>query len=220
MVSQILLSKGRVAPVDDELFEWLSRYRWYVTSKGYAAATIEGKQVYMHRLIMNAQPGEIVDHQNGSRLDNRRDNLRIVTPMQSQWNRRPSGTSRYKGVSYHKGNRGWAARIQSHGHRITLGYFQEPVHAAMAWNTAASILHGEYAWLNPLGEPVPDWIVEKVASVLATPVGAQNSVTISGGSSSVDWNKLLYSGCDCIPVHKSQRNHLHCVRTVPDGYVR
>ncbi len=34
--------------------------------------------VYMHRFIMNAQPGDLVLHLNGDKLDNRRSNLKLI----------------------------------------------------------------------------------------------------------------------------------------------
>ncbi|MCH7719226.1 MAG: HNH endonuclease, partial [Chloroflexi bacterium] len=55
----------------------------------------------MHRLITNAPKGLIVDHIDHNGLNNTRNNLRLCTPEQNDYNRRPQkgSTSKYKGVS-------------------------------------------------------------------------------------------------------------------------
>ena len=87
MPRQIPLTKGRFALVDDATYPELVKYKWHLTSQGYAAATmaINGRRqiITMHRLLVGAQPGQIVDHKNGDRVDNRRANLRLATPSRT-----------------------------------------------------------------------------------------------------------------------------------------
>jgi hypothetical protein len=45
-----------------------------------------GKNVYLHRLIAGAKPGQIVDHINRDTYDNRRCNLRFVTRSENALN--------------------------------------------------------------------------------------------------------------------------------------
>jgi hypothetical protein len=97
----IPLTKGKLAIVDDADYHWLCQWRWVFSSNGYAMRTVtdNGRRRFfqMHRVIMGAQPGQLVDHIDGNRLNNTRDNLRIVTHSQNNWNRKPNRGHRYKG---------------------------------------------------------------------------------------------------------------------------
>jgi len=101
----------------------------------------------MHRLIMNAQPGQMVDHKNRNTLDNRRCNLRLCNHSENQKNRFVDvGTSKYKGV-YREGNN-WRAYIGFEDRQVWLGTFANEDDAARARDRAARIYQGEFAYLN------------------------------------------------------------------------
>ena len=105
----------------------------------------------MHRVIMGAQPGQVIDHINHNGLDNRRSNLRVVTPQQnSQHSRKRRGefTSSFKGVSFHKESGTWRAHIRSDGKHVYLGGFSNDRHAAVVYDAAAVLVFGEFAVLN------------------------------------------------------------------------
>jgi len=83
---QIPLNGGFVCIVDDFSYDFLKSFHWrYVLSntKGYAAfgKRINGKYhlIRMHRLITQAPSHMKVHHINHNRLDNRFENLRLVT---------------------------------------------------------------------------------------------------------------------------------------------
>ena len=94
--------KNTYAIVDDEDYKTLSRYHWFIYIGGYTYNPDLGQ---MHRFILNAtNPDLVVDHINHDRLDNRRENLRICTQQQNQFNRsvRRDNKTGYKGVKTHK----------------------------------------------------------------------------------------------------------------------
>lgn len=94
-------------PEDEAIF--LSR-NWYISDTGYAVwRGIDGgvkKTVRLHRLIAGAEPGEIVDHKNRNRLDNRRINLRICSPSDNSRNKLS------KGYSWDKSKSKWIVRYR------------------------------------------------------------------------------------------------------------
>jgi len=155
---QIPLTQGKIAIVDDADYEWLIQYSWHVASnhntwyarRGIGRPNKHTQIIRMHREIMNPPPGMMVDHVNHDGLDNRRSNLRNVTTTQNRHNGRKQSrnTSGYKGVCWDKYNSKWHVRIGHNGKTTFLGLFDCKVEAAYAYDEAAKILHGEFAFLN------------------------------------------------------------------------
>lgn len=125
---------------------------WHVNTYGYAVNWSRRVKSLgsglLHRLVLNAPKGMEVDHINGDRLDNRRENLRLVTRQQNARNRGANRSNRsgYKGVSL--GHSAWLAYIAISGKNIALGSFKTAEDAAKAYNEAAIKLFGEHARLN------------------------------------------------------------------------
>jgi hypothetical protein len=156
---EMMLTLEHTARFDDRHWPALRGYRWYPVRDGrtwYAYANTAGPDgrattVKMHRLIMAAEPGQIVDHVNGDGLDNRDENLRFVTHSQNHANApkiSAETSSRYKGVYWHKPSGRWLVQIRIDGHKTHVGYFSDEVEAARAYDAAARQYHGEYAKLN------------------------------------------------------------------------
>lgn len=88
------LSRGYVSVIDATDSDLIARVSpsWYSrkASSGiiYAGTHALGVNVSMHRLIIGAKPGEIVDHVDRDGLNNRRVNLRFATCQQNLFNRR------------------------------------------------------------------------------------------------------------------------------------
>lgn len=153
-VRYIPLTKGKFAIVDAADYEWLSRHKWQALEVGpgrfYASRAAPGRgRVAMHREIVKAPPGMLVDHANGNPLNNRRLNLRVCTPAQNCANRRPRPgcASRYKGVAP-VGNGKYGAQIGHQGKVLWLGTFADEIEAAQAYDRKAYELNGEFAYLN------------------------------------------------------------------------
>lgn len=160
-MKQIQLTQGKVALVDDEDYKWLSKFKWYAyynrySGHWYAARSVgpTGKQitVFMHREILAATHGVLVDHKDGNGLNNHRYNLRLATTAQNQHNRgKPrNNTSGYKGVVWNKLYEKWQAQIGIGGRQKNLGYFVNLEDAARAYNVAALEHFGEFAKLNEI----------------------------------------------------------------------
>ena len=146
--------KIQYAVVDPEDYQKLSQYDWQFFEKNtrcYAAVFCDGGILYMHRFIMNASKGQIIDHRNNEGLDNRKANLRFATISQNNYNKKPvtkNNTSRFRGVQKKKGRNKYHASIGCNGKHIYLGTFYNEEDAARAYDEAAKKYYGEFAILN------------------------------------------------------------------------
>ena len=159
MSKSIPLSQGRFAIVDDADFEWLSQWKWCALKTNattwYAVRRGTATFVYMHRLILAACKGQIVDHINRDGLDNQRANLRFCTKSENAANskRRKLHTSRFRGVSWDSARQKWYAKISSGSNTIRgLGRFKSEEKAAAAYNEAAKRRYRQFAQLNVMNK--------------------------------------------------------------------
>lgn len=155
----IHLTQGLAAVVDDDDYERVSAYKWQAHKNNrnpgsfYAQAGIRGADgkfhtVMMHRFVMNAEKGVHVDHINRDGLCNTKSNLRLCNQSQNFANRtkQSNNTTGFKGVVFLKGR--YFSRIKYLGKQIRLGSFVNPEAAALAYDTKARELFGEFACLN------------------------------------------------------------------------
>lgn len=145
----IELTQGKVAIVDDEMFDYLNQWKWsYV--HGYAVRAANNKHVYMHRVILMPEDGKECDHIDRDPLNNTRVNLRECTGAENRCNIGPrrDNTSGYRGVSY--ACKRWQASITVNGRQLYLGKYLNAKDAALAYDRAAIKYHGEFAFLNKM----------------------------------------------------------------------
>jgi hypothetical protein len=150
---RIPLTQGKFARVDPQDYAELSRHKWCAAKQGnsfYAVRSDGDRQLRMHRVIMNAPAGMVVDHIDHDGLNNVKRNLRTCTRSQNARNQQPQKgrSSPYIGVCWCKRERKWYSRIHDQGRQRSLGLFENERDAARARDAAAIALHGEYAFLN------------------------------------------------------------------------
>ena len=75
----------------------------------------------------------IVDHKDNNKLNNRSDNLQIITRRLNCSKDRKNGTSKYTGISWNKHNAKWIAQIRLNGQPKNLGYFDNEIDASNAY---------------------------------------------------------------------------------------
>jgi hypothetical protein len=158
MVKKIPLNsrtfKGMYALVDDEDYDKVKDHKWRVFKNTtqhmdsfYAQSDFKnekGRWVsrYMHRIIMDAKKGQIVDHVDGNGLTNTRDNLRFVTVRQNGQNRHRNEASKYPGVCRH-GKDKWRAQITFNKIMRHIGVYDTEEEAFEAYKKEVYELTGE-----------------------------------------------------------------------------
>lgn len=158
IMKEIPLTQGKVALVDDEDYEELSKYKWCAVrywnnfyAKRYIRKNGKRAMEYMHREIMEAVGRACeVDHIDGDGLNNQRANLRICTHNENtlnlQMNRR--NTSGYKGVSFDRKRNRYQAYIRVRYRSYHIGRYKTSIEAAIAYDDVARKIHGKFACLN------------------------------------------------------------------------
>ena len=109
--------------VSDEDYYDVVQHKWYLNRGGYPWSRL-GSEMQCF-LVKNNDPTKVVDHINCDKMDNRRENLRIVSRSFNNRNKRKrEGTSsKYKGVQFYSQTNKWRARIKINNHEKHLGYF-------------------------------------------------------------------------------------------------
>lgn len=126
---------------------WTAKANSKAKRRFYAQANIGGRSAYLHRLIVDAQDGEVVDHINGDSLDNRRCNLRVVDHRINTINRgKIANALGLQGV--HADGRRYRAKVERDGKRTHTPRYSNIYEAAFAYDRLAYRIHGPEARLN------------------------------------------------------------------------
>lgn len=140
----IPLTQGHETLVDADDAKTFGNQNWrWVPSRSTAGyAGLPGGCIKLHRLILNAPSGMIVDHINGNPLDNRKENLRICTQRENMQNMHKHRSGRLVGCCFNKRNKKWLSRIEVGGKRKYLGYYSTELEAHEAYKEALKELAG------------------------------------------------------------------------------
>lgn len=140
--------------IDDEDYDRVMGHNWHYTSNNpkrpYFSFSKRDKGernwTSLHRFILNAPKGTVVDHISGNTLDNRKCNLRITDWTGNARNHgiADTNTSGYRGVHFDKQKKRWRAVICYNNKGISLGYYPSIELAAFVYEEAAKVLFGEY----------------------------------------------------------------------------
>lgn len=135
---------------DLEDYDKIKNYCWHYTDKGYIREP-GGKS--LHRIVMNAQDGDVIDHIQHPKkpepiIDNRKQNLRFVTFSQNNMNQhlRSDNISNTKGVWFDKTRNKWVAEIKISNRKKFLGRFVNLDDAIRARKEAEDKYFGEYSY--------------------------------------------------------------------------
>lgn len=116
--------------------------------KGYRYIGVEGRNYFGHQIAWLIEHGEwpatTLDHINGSRDDNRPQNLRLATAAENNQNQHglpAHNTSGERGVSWDASRKKWTARISIGGRPKNLGRFNSKDIATAAYREAKRIHH-------------------------------------------------------------------------------
>lgn len=150
------LTKGFEAVFDIDDVSIVEGYNWHASVEKYAiyavrTVVVDGVKcaLGMHRAIMGAKTGELVDHRDRNGLNNQRSNLRIATREQNMWNRKTSRVSRggLIGAHWDSDRNCWSSVIQVNGRVKKLGRFKTAEEAHQAYVAAARRLQGDFCVL-------------------------------------------------------------------------
>lgn len=145
-MKEILLTQGKVALVDDDDYNEISKYKWYAhknrnTFYAHRTEKIPKRTIHqMHRIILNPRNGLQIDHIDGNGLNNQKSNLRLVTRRQNLQNSHIKKSSAFPGVLWYKQTKKWQAKIKISGRTRHLGYFKDELEAATAYRVACAVL--------------------------------------------------------------------------------
>jgi hypothetical protein len=152
----IQLNGGSLTKLDTVDYEFAMQWAWFKHTGGY---THNGRRGYLHRMVLERKlgrplvTGEVVDHINHDKLDNRRKNLRLATVAMNGGNMKmPShNTSGFKGVQYKPEackSRPYLAAIKVDQKNIFIGFFLTAEECAYVYDQVALQMFGDYAHTN------------------------------------------------------------------------
>ena len=144
MSVQVKLTDGSMTVIDERDLPLVEGCKLFRHTRGYVMRLKPGPRAasnlqLLHRIILSAKPGQIVDHINCDKNDNRRSNLRFVDTYQNQQNRKGANRnsrSGIRGVDYIESSGRWRAQITVKYVNNFLGNFSTKEEATAARKAA------------------------------------------------------------------------------------
>ncbi|MFC3833437.1 HNH endonuclease [Deinococcus rufus] len=146
------------AVVDSKWLPYLAQFRWQLEPSGYVKRGLSTRgsddryhtaTIRLHVEVAGQEPGKVVDHLNGNKLDNREANLRLTTQRINQRNRGrvSSNSTGFKGVQFSRQHQVFRATIHVDGKRHTR-HAPTAGAAAQLYDDLARLHYGSDARLN------------------------------------------------------------------------
>ncbi|MDD3032623.1 MAG: AP2 domain-containing protein [Candidatus Pacebacteria bacterium] len=128
-------------------YDKIKNYCWYKNIDGYLISNTSDKPILLHRLLMEPQPDEVIDHIDHKVYNNQKINLRICNQSQNSCNTLDSinNTSGAKGVCWHEKSNKWLAFIKKNRKQFNLGRFINIDDAILYREIAELYLFKEYS---------------------------------------------------------------------------
>lgn len=139
---------------DSGVFTWVRKgllcgqEAGHLTNRGYISIEINDKAYLAHRLawlaVTGNHPVNNIDHKNCVRSDNRFDNLRDVDQCINAQNQKcahKDSLSGMLGISWHKRDKKWIARLRVRGVMKNVGRFNDKHEAYDAYIKAKRLFH-------------------------------------------------------------------------------
>lgn len=136
---------------DLEDFEKIKVHRWS-NHKGYIRSIINNKDILLHRFVMNAKNGQIVDHIKHHTYDNRKSQLRITDNYGNHRNKALSKNNKSGIIGVCKEKDKWHAYIWVNGKCKHLGRFYNKKEAIAARKEAENVYFGNFSYNNSMND--------------------------------------------------------------------
>ncbi len=165
-MKELPLSDGRVALVDDDVFDEIAHLTWFVNQNTFVTHKYrEGrsKHLILRRYVTKANDGDVVRHKDGNILNCQRSNLVVLTKAAFTAQVQPMRVTKYRGVRPSNGRFAALAVFKRRDHFI--GVYDTIEEAARVADAATYIAYGDALGFN-LGPPDQE-LVTMVRLILA-----------------------------------------------------